>query len=111
MIERVMGRAIEDVREWTTDKLDDYIAECVADNDMEQVPLVTSIAHDISAKEMLTKEQAKWLKRYLDKDMNNKLEELSRGRGGISLSDIDELSIYADAWGLYCRPGTYSIDI
>lgn len=110
-IERVSGRAIEDVREFVTDKLDDHITGAKMHNDMDAVSIAVSIAHDISAELMLTKDQAKWLKIFLDRDMNDKLESLSRGRGGISLSDIDELSIYADAWGLYCRPGAYSVDI
>lgn len=109
-IERVMGRAIEDVREFVTDQLDNYI-EMWKQYEEDDIPMATSIAHDISANQMLEKEQAKWLKQFLDKDMNDKIESLIRDKQGLDLSDIDELSIYADAWGLYCRPGTYSIDI
>lgn len=107
-IERVMGRAIEDVREFVMDKLDNHI-EMWKRYEEDDIPMAVSIAHDISAKEMLTKEQAKWLKQFLDEDMNDKIESLIQAKQGLDLSDIDELSIYADAWGLYCRPGTYSI--
>jgi hypothetical protein len=69
---------------------------------------VSQLYGDIDHGKMLYKEQAKWLEKYLD-DEYRFLAEHTYIEGSSYILHIDSLSIYADAWAMYCRPGTYMI--
>lgn len=110
-MDRLQGRYVDDVREHVTDSLDTWIewADNEGDIDKDDIATASSIAHDLCAGHMLEKEQAKWLKAWINDQVSTAVA--NKGVDRVGALEIDELSIWADAWGLYCKPGTYSVSI
>lgn len=94
--EFVLGR----IEEWlsTQDRLD------IADN----YDKIEQIERDIDHNKMLYKHQAKLLETLLE-DEYKFLAQHTYREGSSYILHMDSLSIYADAWAIYCRPGTYMI--
>lgn len=104
-MEAVSSRYTADVKEWVLGKLKEAIEAQELPFEDTDIPAIHS---DIKNNKMLYKEQAKWLEEYLETECRSKVDNLQFLSGSTILA-IDELSIYADAWGMYCRPGTYML--
>lgn len=106
-----MERDRKEVKDFVHSKLMEYIMERRHNEDTEVQEAVATarkargaIRHD----KMLDKDSAKWLEEFLNNDLKDKWVGYSHYNGNLMLV-VDDLSIYADAWAIYCRPGTYSI--
>lgn len=106
-----MEREVQEVRHWVMSKLMECIQEDRHTDDteiQEAVALARHIRSNIRNEVMLTKNMAKWLEEFLNNDLKDKWIGFSHYKGNLLLV-VDDLSIYADAWALYCRPGTYRL--
>jgi hypothetical protein len=103
------GRDKDEVKEWVLEriqnKLDglDILEDAGVYRHLEMIQ--GHIEHDI----MLHKEEAKTLESILESELRYEVEQMAHREPSSIILKVDELSIYPDAWGLYCRPGTYQI--
>lgn len=107
----LFARDIEDVKEFVLELIDKALVE-----DKEVVPedieMMNNISEYIKSGEMLYKEMARYLNDLLQVNLTRELNEKSSYGEiieDVSIHHIDVLSIYSDAWAIYCRPGTYRI--
>jgi hypothetical protein len=109
MYHTVPGRDRDDVKEWVLGRIQnkleglDIVEEAGVYRHLEMIQ--GHIEHDI----MLHKEEAKTLESILESELRYEVENLAHQLPSSIILKVDELSIYSDAWGLYCRPGTYKI--
>ena len=107
----LFARDIEVVKDFVLGRLEDIIdgmAETTMDKyDAEVFYTLMDVKENIELGTMLTKDMATQLNETLEMDMQTAI--LNRYPENLNISAIDELSIYSDAWYIYCRPGTYQI--
>jgi hypothetical protein len=108
-----MGRSKDEVEYWMVPKLMAFIQENRRDEFMEDsVALARSVRHSIRRSEMLCKNEAKWLEDWLEESLTDEIAGIT-GEGEyiaeLNILKIDSLSIYADAWAIWCRPGSYTV--
>jgi len=110
-MEGVARRSVEDVQEWILEHIREWISDydTTGELDSDTRSKLDTIYAKIEDNQMLSKSEAKILHDNLLGDLRWVLANEHHDINRITLSDIDSLSIYADAWGLYCRPGTYHI--
>lgn len=105
----IAGRDVSDVRYFVMARLMNFIQENRHDEDMgEEVTKARVVRSAIRSKVMLHKNDAKWLEEFLHNELSYRVVEEGGHQSNLMLW-IDDLSIYSDAWGLYCRPGTYHL--
>jgi hypothetical protein len=101
-------RSREEVQEFVLERIGQWSADMIEESNTEEHETLTSTYSDIERGKMLYKHQAKWLERKLE-DECRFLAEHSLNSNSSFILQVDSLSIYADAWAIYCRPGTYMI--
>jgi len=110
-MDRLKGRYREDVSSWVEEQIGFHIADNNLELQEEDTP---SLAHSTLDKVvrgvMLEKEEAKWLENLLSETLEKEIENRSsKSNRPLNLMEVDAWSIHADAWGIYCRPGTYRV--
>ena len=111
-MEKISGRYVEDVQRFTVDLIETWLEENQLGDDKQTTEGASAIIDAINWGNMLNREQAMWLKELLQTSVTSKVQETTiHGLRNqfLDLSTLDDLSIYADAWGLYCKPGTYHL--
>ena len=108
-MEKLRGRDIEEVQEFVLELLDQWVGISIDDDTLEDgirtAGLIqTCIRHDV----MINKHAAKWLEDLLSEDLRKKLDHWQYESRNPMLA-VGVLSIYSDAWAMYCRPGAYTI--
>ena len=104
-----MERDVQEVKLFILERLRQFILDHIEEEGLEeQVSTARIVLKSIRNEVMLNKEDAKWLEEFIDNELEYRIENEYKHSRNLALF-IDELSIYSDAWGLYCRPGTYSI--
>jgi hypothetical protein len=104
------ARDNETVKEFVLEQVQDYLnAMILNDPNNEEQDTVSGIYGSIEQGHMLDKEEAKYLQdTILLPAMEGGIASLARYEGWDVFSRLEDLSIYVDAYYLYCRPGTYT---
>ena len=104
-----MERDVQEVRMFVLEVLRDYIQDNMEDETFtEDVSTARMVLKSIRNKVMLNKSDANWLNELIEGRLRAEIHYALEHKNSLALA-VDELSIYSDIWGLYCRPGTYSI--
>ena len=96
----IQGREVEEVRVWTIrlceERLQSMVVDDIATETQEEVlqEIVESLRRDLP----LDQSEKHMLDILLDTELSKSIAKL----GSLNVSDIDVLSMYSDAWGLYC---------
>lgn len=102
---------VEQIYDWLEERIEEWKVRRY--EDLSLIPAILEDAEDnLKSRSMLTKNEAKTVGTLIMEELDERLTNLDRYKGHMnSVQYIDELSIYADAWYHFCRPGTYSISI
>lgn len=103
-----MGRTREEVQEWVVDSINRWYDSDILEEISDIHVQLADLQNDIADGKMLYKEQASLLHKLLELELEEKLDNPPSVHSSKILW-VDELSIYADVWARYCRPGTYMI--
>ena len=111
MTGNIAGRSEEEVKQFVLERLSQWIKTSVEDVDVTddmEFTILSQIYDNIVCDKMLSKPQAKYLESKLEDDLQEHIDVLATGCRGSIIIEIDALSIYPDAWAMYCRPGAYA---
>lgn len=104
-----MGRSREEVQEFVVSRVEKWLCDMIEQGEgIEEQQVLWDLRDDMNNNKMLLKPQAMLLDERLEEECRIQTEVALCKSGRLVLA-IDELSIYADAWAQYCRPGTYMI--
>lgn len=107
-VDKAPSRDREVVHDWLLEKIDDYYIDGYCEDKEDRI-IQISVVHSLIRKVMLTKTQAKWVDNVLNTYLERDISRFVPGSGN-AITTIDDWSIYADAWYMYCRPGAYVLD-
>lgn len=104
----IIGRDPQEVKDFILERMDEWyhsdIYEAISGIEVR----LTEIEEAIKSNTMLTKPQAKLLEALISRELEQRMDNW-RAESSAPYLAVDTFSIYTDAWGIYCRPGTYSI--
>lgn len=101
-------RTRAEVKEFVLGRITQWLHQLDSLEDAGECVALDHLYGHIENNMMLYKEEAKALERRLE-DECKFLHDHTYNENSSYILHIDSLSIYADAWALYCRPGTYMI--
>lgn len=110
----IVGRSTDEVKEWILERIKLWLEDIDMLEEASDYTQLDMIAGYIENNIMLYQTEAYELERRLQADLQTSLRRTTRSgmhMERINISCVDVLSIYADAWGMYCRPGSYKLKL